>query len=252
MIQVDLKTNEFTELFKEAEIYVKFEKVDAIQVTEEGLESGVYADRDVRLGKVDEKGNYLEGGKYVVDTYVMKENEDGTREAVYETTNKVKPGDWVITNPKQQEDDRANNYAQTNEKFQTRYEPADKEGVYRPKGIARIIPNPYKEPVEIDAPWGGKQNGDANCYFCVPYEKEDPDKISLDDRYILSENDFATYAPAKEVLGIDLPKHKEGYKAPATNIDDLVANAKTHTEKENKEGSTDKDKNKNNDEQGAI
>ena len=250
MRHVDLNTKEITELFKEAEIYAKTGQMEAVQITQEGLESGAYADKDVRLGKVDEKGNYTEGGKYVIDTYVMKENKNGTREAAFETTNKVEPGYWIITNPIQQEGDRENNFAQDDKKFHSKYEPTDKEGIYRPKGIARIIPNPFKEPIEIDAEWG-KQVGDENCYCCVPYEREDPDLLPA-DRYLLSENDFAAYKPAKEVLGIDLPKHKEGYKAPATNIDDLVANAKAHTEKENKEGSTDKDKNKNNDEQGAI
>lgn len=39
----------------------------------------------------------------------------------------------------------------------------------------------------------------ANYYFAVTYNPDDPDEIS-GDRYILSENDFATYGLASEVL----------------------------------------------------
>ena len=54
---------------------------------------------------------------------------------------------------------------------------------------------------EIEAPWGGPQNGDVKCYFCAPYSKDNPDDLAEGDRYILSENDFAAYGLADEVLG---------------------------------------------------
>ncbi len=39
------------------------------------------------------------------------------------------------------------------------------------------------------------------CYFCAPYNKNNPEDLAEGDRYILSENDFAAYGLADEVLG---------------------------------------------------
>lgn len=36
--------------------------------------------------------------------------------------------------------------------------------------MARIINNDTQSPVVIDAPWGGPQEGDENCYFAVTYD----------------------------------------------------------------------------------
>lgn len=188
---VDLQTQEYTDKFAQAEVYAKKTKVNAVEITAEGLASGAYDGYDVHLD---------DNGDYVLDTYVMKQNDDGTRERVYETTKKVVPGQWILTNPSQVEGDYPNNYAVDGDKFQKRYEPTNQDGVYRAKGMARIIRNDVGAPVEITAPWGDSQEGDANCYFAVTYNPDDPDEIS-GDRYILSENDFATYGLASEVLG---------------------------------------------------
>lgn len=193
-VQVDLKTPEYDAKFRQAEYYIKKAKIKAEQITQEGLESGAYADRDIRF---DEKS-----GGYVVDTYVMRKETaaDGTvsRVARLEDTRPVVPGEWIATNPAQQEGDHPNNYAIPDETFKKKYEATDQEGVYRGKGKARIIKNETGRPVTIEAPWGGPQGGDEHCYFCAVCEDETEDSISPDNRYILSENDFATYVLASE------------------------------------------------------
>lgn len=188
---VDLQTPEYTEKFRNAEIFAKKTKVDAVQVTAEGLASGQYENRDVHL---DDKGNY------VIDTYIMKEQSDGKRQKTYETTRELTPGDWILTNPLQQKNDYPNNYSIQDEIFQKRYERTDQPGVYRASGMARIIKNDVGAPVEIDAPWGGTQEGTGECYFAVTYDPNKPNEISS-DRYLLSQNDRATYGTLAEVFG---------------------------------------------------
>ena len=196
MKKINLK--EYTNQFAAAAIYAKKGVIKAVQITEDGLKAGGYADKDIRFDN--------ERGQYVIDTYVMREIPvEGKgcciRSAELEDTRPVEVGEWIATNPKAWESDRDNNYVIPDATFHKRYEPTDEPGVYRAKGIARIIQNDTGEDVEIEAPWGGQQNGDAKCYFCAPYYKEDPDDLAEGDRYILSENDFATYGLADEVLG---------------------------------------------------
>jgi len=179
-MEIDLKTPEYDALFAEAPLYIKKAKIEATQVTEEGLQNGEYSDKDVRFDE--------EQGAYVVDTYVMRENEQGERVAEIEGTRVVNPGDWLATNPKKEEGDHENNYPISDATFQKRYESTDTPGVYRGKGQARIIKNPTGKSVTMESPWGGPMNGDENCYFCDNGSK----------RYILSENDFAAYTPAEE------------------------------------------------------
>lgn len=188
---VDLQTQEYTDKFAGAEIFAKKTKVNAVEITADGLASGAYDSYDVHAD---------DNGDYVLDTYVMKQNEDGSRERVYETTKKIMPGQWILTNPSQVAGDYPNNYAVDGDKFQKRYEPTKQPGVYRARGMARIIKNDTGVPVEITAPWGDPQQGDVDCYFAVTYNPDEPNEIS-NDRYILSQNDFATYGPASEVLG---------------------------------------------------
>ena len=192
-----INLNDYTDQFRTAPIFAKKGFIAAIQVTPEGLESGLYADKDVRFDE--------QSGEYVIDTYVMRE-ENGERIARVESTNKVVVDDWIATNPKKFESDRDNNYAIPDATFREKYEPTDQEGIYRARGMGRIIPNDTGEDIEIDAPWGGTQNGDAKCYFCAPYDPENPDDLAVNRRYLLSENDFAVYGPADEVLGVDWDK----------------------------------------------
>lgn len=191
---VDLQSPEYTAKFANAEIYAKKGKVNAVEVTAEGLANGQYESLDVRQD---------ENGGYVIDTYVMQENADGVRERVYETTKSLQPGQWILTNPAQVEGDYPNNYAVDGDKFAKRYEPTKQPGVYRARGMARIIRNETGTPVEVTPSWGGTQEGDVNCYFVSTYDPDNPDEIST-DRYLLDENDFATYGLASEVLAEDM------------------------------------------------
>ena len=190
---VDLQSPEYTAKFASAEIYAKKGKVNAVEVTAEGLANGQYENLDVRQS---------EDGGYVIDTYVMRENADGVRERVYETTKSLQPGQWILTNPAQVEGDYPNNYAVDGDKFAKRYEPTSRPGVYRARGMARIIKNETGTSVEVTPSWGGTQEGDADCYFVATYDPNNPDEIST-DRYLLDENDFATYGLAAEVLAED-------------------------------------------------
>ncbi len=183
--KVDLNSAEYTVRFVEAPVYAKKARIEAVQITQSGLESGEYADKDIRL----------DGEQYVIDTYVMREQDDGSRVAELEDTRPVVAGEWIATNPIQQEGDRANNYAIPDETFKKRYRATDVSGVYQAAGMARIIKNETGNKVEIEAPWGGTQEGDAKCYFCAPYNPDEPDDLAEGKRYILSENDFATYEP---------------------------------------------------------
>lgn len=191
-MKINLNEAKYTEMLAKAPIYAKKGSVQAVQMTTAGLESDAYADRDIRFDS--------EAGRYVVDTYVMRQRPEG-RVAELEDTRVVEAGEWLVTNPKQQDGDRANNYVMPDAKFRKRYEATDNPGVYRAKGMARIVPNDSGEDVEIDAPWGGTQTGDASCYFCAPYNRDNPDDLADGHRYILSENDFAAYGLADEVLG---------------------------------------------------
>ncbi len=198
MKKINLNTAEYNHKFARAAIYAKKGVIEAVRITEAGLKSGKYASKDIRF-------NYKRG-QYVIDTYVMRDIPiKGTsiciRSAELEDTHPVEVGEWIVTNPKILETDRENNYVIPDATFHQRYEPTDEPGVYRAKGMARIIQNDTGDTVEIEEPLGSPQNGDAKCFFCAPYNKDNPDDLAEGNRYILSENDFATYGLADEVLG---------------------------------------------------
>ena len=163
------------------------------QLTQQNAECA-YTDKGIRFDE--------ESGEYVVDTYVMRRETatDGIvgRVASLEDTRPVTPGEWIATNPTQQENDYPNNYVIPDTLFQKRYEATNQEGVYRNKGGARIIKNETGHSVIIEAPWGGPQEGDEHCYFCAACDDETETSISPDNRFILSENDFTTYVLASK------------------------------------------------------
>lgn len=198
-MKINLNTSEYDKLFVSAPIYAKKGTICAIEITEEGLKNDLYADKDVRYD--------VERGEYVIDTYVMREipRSDGQpgclRTVQLEDTRRVVAGEWIATNPKVYASDHDNNYAIPAATFVKRYESTTEAGVFRAKGMARIIRNNTSTDVEIEAPWGGPQTGDANCYFCAPYDRAHPNDLALGERYILSDNDFAAYGLAEEVLG---------------------------------------------------
>lgn len=196
MKKINLNTERYNSLFAEAEVYRKSAKIQAVQITAEGLAEGIYANKDIRFDRSIER--------YVIDTYVMNEvpRSDGgvgcVRVAALEDTRPVEVGEWIATNPKAWESDRENNYAIPDETFKKRYEPTTEQGIYRAKGMARIIKNDTGDSVEIEAPWGGSQYGEVDCYFCAPYDPSHPEDLATGERYILSANDFMAYVPLTE------------------------------------------------------
>lgn len=104
---------------------------------------------------------------------------DGTEE----TTNVAGENQVVITNPGGEQ------YIIGAEKFASRYGATDEEGVFKAKGMARAVQNPTGGPIEIMAPWGEPQYGDAECMVATVYDPDQPDVVS-DDRYIIGHQEF--------------------------------------------------------------
>ena len=185
-LKVDLKTPEYDALFEKAESYIKTAPVEIIPVTEEGLKNGQYEDKDVSYDE--------EKGEYIVTTWVMNKQEDGSRVAEIEQTRAVKPGDWIATNPKKFETDHANNYPMSDETFRKTFQASDQENIYYKKVPVKMIDNPTGSDVIVADPWkedtGGTMSGDAHCHFAEDYKGR---------RYIISDNDFNnTYVPAEK------------------------------------------------------
>ena len=101
-IFIDLKSPEYTEKFKEkGEVWQQSKTVDAVHVTENGLNSGDYEELGVHWGEAtfkDGDGNDEPYEGWLIDTYVMK-GEGDSRRSVFETTRRLKPGEWIVTNP---------------------------------------------------------------------------------------------------------------------------------------------------------
>lgn len=116
---------------------------------------------------------------------------DGT----VETVNTAGENQVIVTNPGGEE------YIIDADKAAGRYEETDEPGVFRAKGMARILDNPTGGEVSVTAPWGEEQVGGADCKFASLYDPTQPDVVSS-DRYIIGGAEFAeTYGPAAEVLG---------------------------------------------------
>ena len=91
---------------------------------------------------------------------------DGTkrdRTKRVETVNTANPGDAIVTGKK------GERYVVSADDFRKLYEPLTDEngkitdGRYLPKNIVKCIKNPTGQEIIIDAPWGGKQTGGADC-----------------------------------------------------------------------------------------
>jgi hypothetical protein len=62
------------------------------------------------------------------------------------------------------------------------------EGKFLPKNVVKRIKNPTGQEIVIDAPWGGDQNGEADCWLV--------ESQINGDRYIIEAGAFeATYKP---------------------------------------------------------
>ncbi|MCR5700408.1 MAG: hypothetical protein K6G49_03225 [Candidatus Saccharibacteria bacterium] len=190
-IFIDLKTPEYTDKFKEkGEIWQQSKKVNAVHVAEDKLKAGEYAELGVHWGEATFKGSDGNDKPYegwLIDTYVMK-GEGDNRQSVFETTRRLKPGEWIVTNPKLYESDVDNNYAMSDEEFQKIYHATEKPGIYESSGkLVRMFQNDSGKSVEFDGPWG-RESGDEECYFATPYNPEEPDEIP-EKRYAISAND---------------------------------------------------------------
>lgn len=105
-----------------------------------------------------------------------------------ETENTAYPGDAIMTGRK------GERYVLTAEKFAVMYEPLTNdagnvvEGQFLPKNIVKRIKNPTGQEIVIDAPWGGDQAGEADCWIVES-------QIS-GERYIIEASAFdETYVP---------------------------------------------------------
>lgn len=194
-VPVNPDTRLMTKRLLESPIYIQAATVKAVQITADGLRNNQYASLDVRR---TEKGNY------VVDVYIMSEI-DGKRTAILESSQSVRAGDWIITNPIQHLGDRESHCCKSDQAFREDFGPTSKTGVYHNKGsMLRAVKNPAGTSIEIPTPDGGTQYGDHECYLCTPVDCRDLSNDGVGKRWLISAQDFhATYAPIEEVLGTD-------------------------------------------------
>lgn len=116
---------------------------------------------------------------------------DGTEE----TVNTANEGDVIITNPGGEQ------YIIGGEKFSSRYEATEEEGVFRAKGMARAVQNPTGSDIEITAPWGEVQRGGPDVMIATVFDPQQPELVGA-DRYLIGYAEFQeTYAPYEEVYG---------------------------------------------------
>jgi hypothetical protein len=97
-----------------------------------------------------------------------------------ETSREVPAGEWIVTNPGGEQ------YAISDEKFCSRYELRE-DGQYQAKGVIRAFQNPTGGDVEVMAPWGEMQYGDANCWFAAGTTD---DLNPTQDCYIIGGDEF--------------------------------------------------------------
>ena len=82
-----------------------------------------------------------------------------------ETENIAEMGDAIITGPE------GEHYSIAAADFAALYEPLRGEdgavvpGAYLPKNQIKAMPNPTGREIVIDAPWGGQQHGEADCWL---------------------------------------------------------------------------------------
>lgn len=97
-----------------------------------------------------------------------------------ETSRVVPVGHWIITNPGGEE------YAVSDEKFKTRYDHIG-DGRFTSHGVIRAFQNPTGTDIEILAPWGEPQYGDAQCFLASTCDDE---FAATQDLYIIGYQEF--------------------------------------------------------------
>lgn len=84
--------------------------------------------------------------------------------------------------------------------FETRWEPTDEAGVFRAKGLSRIIDNPTGRDFITETDWG-VQNNKADYLIACVYDPASPDIVS-NDRYAIAREVYErTFAPVEAVYG---------------------------------------------------
>ncbi len=199
MKKINLDSKSYTEQFVSAPIYARKDVVHAVWVTDFGLKTEAYKKRDVVYDATS--------GSYVVMNYVTcsvpdENGEDCKLITKLENVQPVKVGDWVVTDATMCEACHDHNHVLSDEDFRKKYEPTAIPGIYRAKGMARIIKNDTGDAVIVRAPRGEQQEGDAECYFLAPYDPYEPTNLALGKRCVLSKEDFYNlYDLASAVFG---------------------------------------------------
>ncbi|MEK7602230.1 MAG: PGDYG domain-containing protein [Patescibacteria group bacterium] len=128
---------------------------------------------------VFKKHGQVHARRAVVGESIITTLESGIKE----TENTAQEGDWIITNPDGEE------YIISENKFNSRYEPTNEDGLYEAKGSCRAIVNPFGKPIEIMASWGSPQTGGSDCMIA---DTCDDDGSNMNgEPYIIDADAFA-------------------------------------------------------------
>lgn len=101
---------------------------------------------------------YLKQGRIEARPAILDEEITTTlKNGINETHNRAKEGDYIVTNPGGEQ------YIVPGNKFLSRYEPTDEEGIFTAKGYCRAILNPFGRPIEVMASWDRPEYGDQHC-----------------------------------------------------------------------------------------
>ena len=135
-------------------------------------------------------------------TVTMRVAEPGERlatvlsDGTVETERILAGGECIVRNPLGKE------YAVPPEKFSEMYSMDPETGEYQAQGVIFAIKNPTGLPVEIMAPWGEVQRGDADCWIAQG--------STVEDRYLIGAAEFqSTYTPetiGESILALVLEK----------------------------------------------
>lgn len=83
-----------------------------------------------------------------------------------ETTNRAEKGDYIVTA------DTGERWVVKPDAFSRRYAPKPgAKNIYVSQGEVIAVPNPFGRPIEIVAPWGEKQAGDADCMVADEFDQ---------------------------------------------------------------------------------
>jgi hypothetical protein len=93
-------------------------------------------------------------------------------------------GEPVITNPGGEQYVLIGGWAQVERRYRRL-----SGNQWQARGMIRAFANPTGQPVVTDAPWGERQQQDADCLFATEYLPDEPYKIGP-DRYLIGADEF--------------------------------------------------------------